>query len=120
MIEGTAQGLLGANWGDGHATDASLVSRLPASSNPNPFYSQLVNAPYANNAIISTHVYGCASHSHCRADLRINCIFDIIWELPVLTFCIAQHRCREAVHWRSSDSLYILTDRCTHPASRNS
>ena len=61
MIEGMAQGLLGANWGDGHATDASLVSRLPASSNPNPFYSQLVNAPYANNAIISTHVYGCAS-----------------------------------------------------------
>ena len=26
MFEGMAQGGLGANWGDGHATDASLMS----------------------------------------------------------------------------------------------
>jgi hypothetical protein len=58
MIEGMAQGPLGANWGDGHFTDASLVRQLPASSDPNPFYKQLVNSAYAKNAIISTHVYG--------------------------------------------------------------
>ena len=60
MIEGMAQGGLGANWGDGHATDASLMSRIAANANPNTFYQQLVTAQYANNAIISTHVYGCA------------------------------------------------------------
>ena len=58
MIEGMSQGGLGANWGDGHATDASLMSRVPANANPNAFYKELVNAAYANNAIISTHVYG--------------------------------------------------------------
>ena len=63
MIEGMSQGGLGANWGDGHATDASLMSRVPANANPNAFYKELVNAAYANNAIISTHVYGCASFS---------------------------------------------------------
>ena len=60
MFEGMAQGGLGANWGDGHATDAGLLTRVPTNANPNPFYQQLVNAPYANNAIISTHVYGCS------------------------------------------------------------
>ena len=28
MFEGMAQGGLGANWGDGHATDASLMSQV--------------------------------------------------------------------------------------------
>ena len=58
MFEGMNQGSLGSNWGDGHATAASLVATLPASGNPNAFYKQLVNAPYAGNAIISAHVYG--------------------------------------------------------------
>lgn len=59
MFEGMAQGGIGANWGDGHATDASLLARLSSTADPNPFYQQLVNALYANNAIMSTHVYGC-------------------------------------------------------------
>ena len=59
LIEGMAQGSLGANWGDGHATAANLVASLPSNADPNAFYKQLVNAPYAGNAIISTHVYGC-------------------------------------------------------------
>ena len=58
MVEGMAQGSLGANWGDGHCTDPGLLTRVAPSGNPIPFYSQLVNAAYAGNAIISTHVYG--------------------------------------------------------------
>ncbi len=43
---------------------ASLVSLACASmqispnANPNAFYTELVTAPYVNNAIISTHIYG--------------------------------------------------------------
>ena len=62
MFEGMAQGGLGSNWGDGHVTDVDLLSlRVSSNADPNPFYRQLVNAPYANNAIISAHVYPCVS-----------------------------------------------------------
>ena len=77
MIEGTAQNNLGSNWGDGHATDANLTSGLANNADPNIFYQQLVNAPYAGNAILSAHVYGCA---------------DVLqYSLPwLMNFC---HRC---------------------------
>ena len=58
MFEGMAQSGLGANWGDGHTTDVSLLTRVPPAADPNHFYRTLLNAPYANNAIMSTHVYG--------------------------------------------------------------
>ncbi len=32
--------------------------QVSANANPNAFYTELVTAPYANNAIISTHIYG--------------------------------------------------------------
>ncbi len=32
--------------------------QVSPNANPNAFYTELVTAPYANNAIISTHVYG--------------------------------------------------------------
>lgn len=60
MFEGMAQGSLGANWSDGHATDLGLLGIVPANGYPNAFYRQLVHAPYSGSAIISTHVYGCA------------------------------------------------------------
>ena len=60
MFEGMGQGGIGANWGDGHCTDPGLLAnRVPPNANPISFYQQLVEAPYANNAIISTHVYPC-------------------------------------------------------------
>lgn len=58
MFEGMAQSGLGANWGDGFATEAGLMSKIALNANPNAFFQELVNAPYANNAIISPHVYG--------------------------------------------------------------
>jgi hypothetical protein len=37
---------------------SSLRAQISPSANPNAFYTQLVTAPYVNNAIISTHIYG--------------------------------------------------------------
>ena len=34
MFEGMAQGALGANWGDGHATDADLMNLVRAAFEP--------------------------------------------------------------------------------------
>ncbi len=47
MFEGMAQGGLGANWGDGHATDASLMSQVrnaPRSSPVSCFISVLMRS----------------------------------------------------------------------------
>lgn len=56
FIEGTAQGALNANWGDGFATDAATVSQ--GISNPKNFFTQLATQSYLNQIVISPHVYG--------------------------------------------------------------
>ena len=61
MFEGMAQSAVGANWGDGHATDAHSMDIVPANADPNKFYQQLVTSHYAQNAIISPHAYGCGN-----------------------------------------------------------
>ena len=33
-------------------------AQISPNANPNAFYTELVTAPYVNNAIISTHIYG--------------------------------------------------------------
>ncbi len=35
-----------------------MRTQISPNGNPNAFYTELVTAPYAGNAIISTHVYG--------------------------------------------------------------
>ena len=35
-----------------------MSAQVPPNANPNAFYTELVTAPYVNNAIISTHIYG--------------------------------------------------------------
>ena len=35
-----------------------MRAQISPNGNPNAFYTQLVTAPYAGNAIISTHIYG--------------------------------------------------------------
>ena len=45
MVEGCGQGLLGANWGDGLATDPMSIAALNANapgSDPNPFFRTLL------------------------------------------------------------------------------
>lgn len=49
MVEGCSQGMLGANWGDGFNTDPMSVAALKRAtpgSDPNPFFRQLLRAPY--------------------------------------------------------------------------
>lgn len=56
FIEGTGQGGIGANWGDGFATDPTLVSQNGLSS-PKAFFDALMTKPYLNQVVISPHVY---------------------------------------------------------------
>lgn len=60
MIEGMAQGTLGSCWGDGFATNPTLLA-MEGVSSPLGFFNKLINPrrpmPYRNNVIISPHVY---------------------------------------------------------------
>ncbi|WP_068470682.1 cellulase family glycosylhydrolase [Candidatus Protochlamydia phocaeensis] len=56
FIEGTGQGGIGANWGDGFATDPQLIQQNGL-SDPNPFFQALLQKPYLNQVVISPHVY---------------------------------------------------------------
>lgn len=56
FIEGAGQGTIGANWGDGFATDPDLVSQNGL-SNPTAFFDELINKPYVDQLVISPHVY---------------------------------------------------------------
>ncbi len=56
LVEGCGQGPLGKNWGDGIATDSQIISSRGL-SDPNPFFSALLQKPYLNQIIIGPHVY---------------------------------------------------------------
>lgn len=56
FIEGTGQGDIGANWGDGFATDSDLLSQNGL-SNPTAFFDALLSKPYVDQVVISPHVY---------------------------------------------------------------
>lgn len=56
FIEGTAQGTLESNWGDGFATDDQAVQQ--GVSNPKNFFSQILFQPFINQIVISPHIYG--------------------------------------------------------------
>ncbi len=56
LLEGTGQGGIGANWGDGFATDPTLISQNGL-SDPRPFFNSLLQKPYLNQVVISPHVY---------------------------------------------------------------
>lgn len=56
MIEGTGQLGLGVNWGNGFATDSSIISSTGI-SDPNPFFSQVLTRQYVDQIIIAPHIY---------------------------------------------------------------
>ncbi len=56
FIEGTGQGGINANWGDGFTTDPDLIKKCGL-SDPNPFFQALLHKPYVNQIVISPHVY---------------------------------------------------------------
>ncbi|EIE18857.1 hypothetical protein COCSUDRAFT_59785 [Coccomyxa subellipsoidea C-169] len=56
LVEGAGQGNLGKNWGDGTAVDPNVISSRGL-SDPNPFFSSLLQKPYLSQIIIGPHVY---------------------------------------------------------------
>jgi aryl-phospho-beta-D-glucosidase BglC (GH1 family) len=66
MIEGTGQSGLNANWGDGFATDPQLIAQKGL-SDPNPFFTKLIDKPYVNQVVISPHIYP-PSVTHAGSD----------------------------------------------------
>jgi hypothetical protein len=56
LVEGAGQGNLGKNWGDGTAADPTVISSRGL-SDPNPFFSALLQKPYLSQVIIGPHVY---------------------------------------------------------------
>lgn len=50
FVEGTGQTDMGANWGDGFATNTNVNSAKP-------FFDALITKPYLNQVVISPHVY---------------------------------------------------------------
>ena len=56
LVEGVGQGAIGKNWGDGVATDPQIISSQGL-SDPNPFFTALLQKPYIDQIIIGPHVY---------------------------------------------------------------
>ena len=56
LVEGAGQGALGKNWGDGIATDPQIISSRGL-SDPNAFFTALLQKPYLSQVIIGPHVY---------------------------------------------------------------
>ena len=56
LVEGAGQGALGKNWGDGIATDSQVISSRGL-SDPNAFFTALLQKAYLSQVIIGPHVY---------------------------------------------------------------
>lgn len=56
FIEGSGQSGINANWGDGFATNKTVISQSGL-SDPNPFFTQLATKPYINQVVLSPHIY---------------------------------------------------------------
>lgn len=66
FIEGTGQGNMQANWGDGFNTDNIDIANLGL-SNPRPFFAALASRKYIRHVVLSPHVYGPAVTTNDRA-----------------------------------------------------
>lgn len=56
FIEGSGQGGINANWGDGFVIDKTLISQKGL-SDPNSFFTSLSTKSYLNQVVLSPHVY---------------------------------------------------------------
>lgn len=56
FIEGTGQGGIQTNWGDGFCTDPAVISKHGL-SDPRPFFSQLLTKQYRDRVVLSPHIY---------------------------------------------------------------
>lgn len=86
FVEGGGQLPYSMCWGDGFVTDPAIIA-ANGLSDPNLFFTTLLNKPYLNNVVISPHYYppsisqaktGCAKlpvpHFHvlCASNSRMN------------------------------------------------
>ena len=63
FVEGTGQGGLNTNWGDGFATDPVEIANRGL-SDPRPFFTALLGKPYRDRTVLSPHVSRPAGISH--------------------------------------------------------
>lgn len=56
FIEGSGQGGINANWGDGFATNTTVIQQYGL-SNPNQFFTSLASKSYLNQVVLSPHIY---------------------------------------------------------------
>eukprot|EP00884_Botryococcus_braunii_P019613 jgi/Botrbrau1/6335/Bobra.0339s0042.1 len=56
IVQGCGQNGVSRNWGDGFATNASVIEEYGV-SDPNPFFKELLQRPYLDNIILGPHVY---------------------------------------------------------------
>jgi aryl-phospho-beta-D-glucosidase BglC (GH1 family) len=66
FIEGTGQGSLQSNWGDGYDTNPSDISQLGL-SDPRPFFTALRTKSYHHRVVLAPHVYGPAVTTNNQA-----------------------------------------------------
>lgn len=57
LVQGLGQSGLGLAWGEGYATDPTVLSTCGGCSNPSSFFDQLLTRPYLNQVVTSVHVY---------------------------------------------------------------
>ena len=75
FIEGTGQSWSGAMcWGDGFITDRQKIDST-GTSDPNPFFLQLITKPYVYNVVIAPHYYP-PSISHSTACYTGTCLYE--------------------------------------------
>ena len=69
LIEGCGQlGTVAMNWGDGYATDAAIV-KAGGVDDARPFFETIKTKPYANNVVISPHIYPPSISTHNEPDV---------------------------------------------------
>jgi hypothetical protein len=56
IVQGCGQNGLSRNWGDGFATNKTIIDEYGI-SDPNSFFMELLRRPYLNNIILGPHVY---------------------------------------------------------------
>ena len=61
-------------WGDGFITDRQTIDST-GTSDPNPFFLQLITKPYVYNVVISPHYYP-PSISHSTACYTGTCLYE--------------------------------------------
>jgi aryl-phospho-beta-D-glucosidase BglC (GH1 family) len=75
-IEGTGQLSIWANWGDGFATNASVIASTSI-SDPRPFFTALLAKPYRDRVVLAPHVRTCSCCGSAWCAHPLPCILTL-------------------------------------------